>query len=85
MCSPETEDSVYVRAIDEGLIAGYISLSDIYGHPALMLRREMPRVIYHQGRISQVYLVGAGLCIVVAATLVIGGFWKNSWSPGWRS
>jgi CheY-like chemotaxis protein len=25
-----------------------------------MLRVEMPRVIYHQGRISQVYLAGAG-------------------------
>ena len=34
---------VYVRAVDEGLIAGYISLSGIYGRPALMLRVEMPR------------------------------------------
>jgi signal transduction histidine kinase/DNA-binding response OmpR family regulator len=62
---------VYVRALDEGLIAGYISLSDIYGRPALMLRVEMPRAIYHQGRISQVYLVGATLCIVIAAALVM--------------
>jgi sensor domain CHASE-containing protein len=63
---------VYVRAVDEGLIAGYISLSDIYGRPALMLRVEMPRAIYHQGRISEVYLAGATLCIVVAAALVMG-------------
>ena len=63
---------VYVRAVDEGVIAGYISLSDIYGRPALMLRVEMPRAIYHQGRISQVYVAGATLCIVVAAALVMG-------------
>jgi signal transduction histidine kinase/DNA-binding response OmpR family regulator len=65
---------ISVRAVDERLIAGYISLSDIYGHPALMLRVEMPRAIYHQGRISQVYLAGATLCIVVAAALVMGWF-----------
>ena len=63
---------VYVRAVDEGLIAGYISLSDIYGRPALMLRVEMARAIYHQGRISQVYLAGATLCIVVVTALVMG-------------
>jgi signal transduction histidine kinase/DNA-binding response OmpR family regulator len=63
---------VYVRAVDEGLIAGYISLSDIYGRPALILRVEMPRAIYHQGRLSEVYLAGATLCIVVAAALVMG-------------
>lgn len=63
---------VYVRAVDKSFIAGYISLSDIYGHPALMLRVEMPRAIYHQGRLSEVYLGGATLCIVVAAALVMG-------------
>jgi signal transduction histidine kinase len=60
-----------VRAIDEGLIAGYMSLTDIYGHPALILRVEMPRVIYHQGRISHLYLAGATLSIVVAAAFVM--------------
>jgi len=63
---------VYVRAVDEGLIAGYISLSDIYGRPALILRVEMPRAIYRQGRISEVYLASATLCIVAAAALVMG-------------
>ncbi len=69
---------VYVRAVDEKLIAGYISLNDIYGRPALMLRVEMPRAIYHQGRISQAYLGGATLCIVVAAALVMGWLLEKS-------
>jgi signal transduction histidine kinase/DNA-binding response OmpR family regulator len=63
---------VYVQAINENLIAGYISLSDIYEHPALMMRVEMPRAIYRQGRISQVYFAVATLCIVVAGALAMG-------------
>jgi signal transduction histidine kinase/CheY-like chemotaxis protein len=63
---------VYVQPIDENFIAGYISLADIYERPALMLRVEMPRAIYHQGRISQVYFAAATLCIVVAGALAMG-------------
>jgi signal transduction histidine kinase/ActR/RegA family two-component response regulator len=63
---------VYVRAVDERIIAGYISLKDIYGKPALILRVEMPRAIYHQGRISQAYVAVATLCIVLAGALVMG-------------
>jgi signal transduction histidine kinase/CheY-like chemotaxis protein len=69
--------SVSVRALDEGVIAGYFSLQDIYGHPALILRVEMPRAIYHQGRISQAYVAGATLCIVLAAALVMGWLLNN--------
>jgi signal transduction histidine kinase/DNA-binding response OmpR family regulator len=69
-----TSAPVYVRAIDVSLIAGYISLSDIYGRPALLLRVEMPRAIYRQGRTSQLYFGGATLCIVVAAALAMGWF-----------
>jgi signal transduction histidine kinase/DNA-binding response OmpR family regulator len=64
--------AAYVRAVDERLIAGYIFLKDIYGNPALILRVEMPRAIYHQGRISQAYVAGATLCIVLAGALVMG-------------
>lgn len=62
----------YAMAVDEKLIAGYISLTDIYGRPALVMRVEMPRAIYRQGRISQVYLAGATMGIVMSAALVIG-------------
>jgi signal transduction histidine kinase/CheY-like chemotaxis protein len=63
--------SVYLRAVSESIIASYISLSDIYGKPALMLRIEMPRAIYHEGRRSQVYVATATLCIVVIGGLII--------------
>jgi signal transduction histidine kinase/DNA-binding response OmpR family regulator len=63
---------ISVQAIDENVIAGYISLADLYERPALMLRVEMPRAIYHQGRISQVYFGVATLCIVVVGALTMG-------------
>lgn len=63
--------SVYLRAVSETIIASYISLSDIYGKPALVLRIEMPRAIYHEGRRSQVYVAAATLCIVVIGGLII--------------
>jgi len=61
----------YVRALDEKTSVSYFSLNDVYGQPALILRTEMPRAIYHQGRVSQVYVAGATLCIVVAGGLII--------------
>jgi signal transduction histidine kinase len=62
---------VYLRAVNEKVIARHISLSDIYGKPALILRIEMPRAIYHEGQSSQVYVAAATLCIVVAGGLII--------------
>jgi PAS domain S-box-containing protein len=51
--------ATYVRPMNEKLLGGYTLLNDIYGKPALILRAEMPRVIYQQGRLSQLYFVGA--------------------------
>jgi two-component system sensor histidine kinase/response regulator len=62
---------VYIRPFDERVIGGYLSLTDIYGRPALMLRVEMSRAISHQGRISQVTFAGATLCTMVAAAFVM--------------
>jgi signal transduction histidine kinase/CheY-like chemotaxis protein len=63
--------SVYLRAVNEKIIASYISLNDIYRKPALVLRIDMPRAIYHEGRLSQVYVAAATLCIVVTGGLII--------------
>ncbi len=61
--------TTYVRPINEHLLGGYTLLNDIYGKPALLLRAEMPRVIYQQGRLSQLYFVGA----LLIAGIVFGG------------
>jgi signal transduction histidine kinase/DNA-binding response OmpR family regulator len=62
---------IYLQTIDDQTIASYVCVSDIYGQPALILRTEMPRAIYRNGRASQVYVAGATLCIVAAAGLLI--------------
>ena len=61
--------ATYVRPISNAVLGGYTLLNDIYGKPALILRAEMPRVIYQQGRLSQLYFVGA----LLVAGIVFGG------------
>jgi PAS domain S-box-containing protein len=62
------ESPVFIRPLSEESVAGYARLADIYGKPALVLRVDMPRSIYQQGRASLSYLVLA----LVAAALVFG-------------
>ena len=59
----------FVSPLSDDQIGAYARLNDIYGEPALILRAEMPRDIYRQGRTSQFYFVGA----LVLAGLAFGG------------
>ena len=59
----------YVHPLDVNRIDAYVRLDDIYGAPAAILRAEIPRDIYHQGRTSQLYFVGA----MLMAGLAFGG------------
>jgi PAS domain S-box-containing protein len=61
--------AIYARPMNERLLCGYTLLNDIYGKPALILRAEMPRVIYQQGRLSQLYFLGA----LLITAIVLGG------------
>jgi len=47
---------ISVRPLNEETIAGYTLLSNIYGKPTAILRVEVPRDIYQQGRQSWYYL-----------------------------
>lgn len=46
----------FVQSLNEDEIAGYTFLKDIDGKPALLLRVQMPREIYKQGKISMGYI-----------------------------
>ena len=63
--------ATYVRPMDNTHLDGYTMLNDIYGKPALILRAEMPRVIYQQGRLSQMYFVGALLVTGILFGIVV--------------
>jgi len=66
---------VYAYPINDSVLGGYALLQDIYGKPALILKVEMPRRIYRQGQVSQLYFVGslgvAGLVFAIAVMLLL--------------
>jgi signal transduction histidine kinase/DNA-binding response OmpR family regulator len=64
-------ESSYIRAMDNKTIASYTRLRDIYGKPVLLLKVEMPRAIYQQGRLSQFYFLGALLVAGVLFGIVV--------------
>ncbi len=51
------EKPFYINPLSEDVIAGYTSINDIYGNPALLLKVDMPREIYIQGKTSIVYFI----------------------------
>ena len=60
--SGDKEASILVRPQDSQTVSGYALLKDIYGQPSLILRVDMPRDIYQQGRTAITYF-----SIIVAA------------------
>ena len=64
-----------MRPINDSVLGGYALLEDIYAKPALILKAELPRRIYCQGQVSQLYFVGslviAGLVFVIAVMLLL--------------
>jgi signal transduction histidine kinase/DNA-binding response OmpR family regulator len=63
--------SILIRPLSTETIGGYLLLPDVYGKPALILRVDMPRAIYTEGRKSQLYFAGALLFIVIGFGLVV--------------
>ncbi len=62
--------SAYVRYENDRRLAGYIMLKDIYGQPAVVLRADIPRAIYGQGRRSQLYYGVVMVVIVLCFALM---------------
>jgi signal transduction histidine kinase/CheY-like chemotaxis protein len=60
---------ILVKAVNEQTISGYALLNDIYGKPALLIRTDTPRTIYHQGQATLRFLTWA----IWIAGLVFGG------------
>ncbi|MHB8159575.1 MAG: HD domain-containing phosphohydrolase [Thermoleophilia bacterium] len=58
-----------VKPLDNDNIAGYSTIDDIHGNPALILRVSGPRTIFSQAQVTRRYLVYA----IFAAGLAFGG------------
>jgi signal transduction histidine kinase len=67
------ESPTLIKPLSEKSIAGYALIRDVYGYPALILRIDMPRDIYQQGRATVYYfalfIVLIGL--IFAAAIII--------------
>jgi two-component system, NtrC family, sensor kinase len=60
---PQTPLRIFVRPLSAKQISGYTMLKDMVGKPGLLLRVDLRRDIYHQGKRGLRYLVAA-LCAV---------------------
>jgi len=71
-------NSIVVRSIDENTIEGYALLSDMDGHPAMILDVQEPREIYAQGKSDMLYmmlsLIIVGIISAVIFSLMINAF-----------
>ncbi len=69
------QGDIYVRSMNDSVLGGYARLHDISGKPALIIKVEMPRGIYRQGQVSQLYFVAslgiAGLVFAIAVMLLL--------------
>ncbi len=63
-------ESIFSQPLSGNIVAGYTLVRDIYGRPALIVRVEQPRDIYHQGQISMLYLIFLFLASGLAFTSV---------------
>jgi PAS domain S-box-containing protein len=67
-----SQGDIYVRPIDDSVLGGYAMLYDIYGKPALIVKAEMPRRIYQQGQVSQLYfVVSLGIAALVFSAAIM--------------
>ncbi len=57
--------------MNNSVLGGYALLYDIYGKPALILKAEMPRGMFRQGQISQLYFVASLAIAGVVFAIVI--------------
>ncbi len=68
-------ESLHTQILDRQRIAGYAFINDALGQPALILRVDMPRDMYHQGKIAVRYLtlglVIMGLLFVAAHVILL--------------
>jgi sensor domain CHASE-containing protein/two-component sensor histidine kinase len=72
------EKTTVVTPITSNSIAGYTLIEDIYGEPAMVLRVELPRTIYQQGRMSVSYFLLLIVTTGITFSIVITRFLEKT-------
>jgi len=65
------EVPVVTHPLSGETVAGYGLLKDVYGNPAMMIRADMPRDIYHQGQQTVYWLIAYLAAAFVGFALVV--------------
>jgi diguanylate cyclase (GGDEF)-like protein/PAS domain S-box-containing protein len=66
------ERPVFRRVLDSEYMAGYVTLEDIYGEPALLWRVDVPREIYQQSVVgNRVFIMSLVISGVVVGLLIL--------------
>jgi sensor domain CHASE-containing protein/GAF domain-containing protein len=77
LSSLSVETPTFIQPLDSDTIAGYALQNDVYGQSALVLRVDLPRDIYRQGRTSISYfglsLLTVGLVFGLVTLLILEG------------
>jgi len=68
---------VVIGPLNEDIISGYAIVRDIYGNPGLVMRVDMPRFIYKQGRESLNYYLVSLLAVGLVFGVVVGSLLKK--------
>lgn len=71
------DTNIVIGPLNEDVIAGYTIINNIYGNPELMLRVDMPRFIYRQGRQSLNYYLASLLAVGLVFGAVVGSLLKK--------
>ncbi len=66
---------VFVRPLGPNVVGGYLLIADLQNKPALILKLDLPRQIYSQGRVTVLYLIlwtfAVGVAFVGAMYLLL--------------
>jgi len=65
------EAPVVSQPLNKDTVAGYGLLNDVYGNPAMIIRADMPRDIYHQGQQTVYWLIAYLTAVFAGFALVV--------------
>ncbi|MBV9864615.1 MAG: PAS domain S-box protein [Abitibacteriaceae bacterium] len=61
---------VFVEPLNNDFVAGYFSVPDVYGRPALLVRAEEPRRLFQEGELGLKHLVRSLLIVAIVFSAV---------------
>jgi sensor domain CHASE-containing protein len=67
-----SDGEVHTQALRDDLVGGYTLINDVYRSPAIVMRVDVPRIIYQQGRTGQSIFL---LFLFLSGLLVAGGIY----------